>query len=155
MRIGILNDLAARGIEIDVFGNNWNKYSLHRNIHFKGYASGEELWKNLRVYRVQLNLMRTHNLGSHNMRSFEIPAIGGIQLAPDTVDHRSFFKPEEEIFLFKNAEDCYNQIAKILSLDSVKAAEIRMAARNRCLLSGYSYSDRTNQLVAILNSHFS
>lgn len=145
-RLKFLNELARRGIEIDVFGANWDIRKLHRNISFRGYAGYDELWINLRRYRIQLNLMRIHNADSHNMRSFEIPAIGGIQLAPDTPDHRNYFLPGKEIFLFRNIDDCVAQINKLLSMTSEEARVIRESARNRSLVSGYGYLDRAREL---------
>ena len=55
-------------------------------------VESSDFWKVLRKYRVQLNLMRPHNLDSHNMRSIEVPAVGGIGLFPDTPDHERFFE---------------------------------------------------------------
>jgi spore maturation protein CgeB len=146
-RLKFLNELASKGIEIDVYGANWDTGKLHRNISFMGYAGHDDLYINLRRYRVQLNLMRVHNPASHNMRSFEIPAIGGIQLAPDTPDHCSYFLPEKEIFLFRDVDECALQINKLLSLSSEEAGLIRGSARNRCLISGYSYCDRARELA--------
>ena len=42
--------------------------------------------------------MRIHNPDSHNMRSFEVPGVGGIMVAPDTKEHRIFFEVGKEIF---------------------------------------------------------
>lgn len=89
-RAAFLEQLAAKGIEIDVFGNNWQKFVSHKNIITHTPVYGNEQWKTLRKYRIQLNIMRPHNLNSHNMRTFEIPGIGGIQVAPFTKEHREF-----------------------------------------------------------------
>ena len=148
-RAAFLMSLADRGIAIDVYGNKWNKFVQHPNITiFPPVIYGIELWKILRKYRVQLNLMRIHNLDSHNMRSFEVPAIGGIMLAPDTKEHRMFFENEKEVFLFTNAETCVHQIKKILSLSSGDAGRIRENARRRSLDSGYSYKNRAHFALA-------
>ena len=93
-------------------------------------------WKTLRKYRVQLNLMRPHNPDTHNMRSFEVPGVGGIQLAPDTDDHKTYFEPGKEIFLYKNLEECTSQIKKILALNTEDARKIRDHARMRSIDSG-------------------
>src|SRR5947207_2020499 len=83
----VFNALANADLPVDVYGNHWNQYKLNKKINVFGPAYGTTFWKTLRRYRVQLNLMRPHNLGSHNMRSIEVPAIGGIGLFPNTPDH--------------------------------------------------------------------
>ena len=83
------------------------------------------------------------------MRSFEIPAIGGIQLAPDTIENRSFFENGKEIFLYKNFEECVQMIDYLLAISFEKANAIRIEARKRSLNSRYSYSDRTDDVLRI------
>jgi len=154
-RADFLNALAEQGIELDVYGNNWKKFIQHKNITiFPPVIYGDEFWKTLRKYRVQLNLMRSHNLDSHNMRSFEVPGIGGIMLAPDTTEHRMFFENEKEVFLFSDAVSCGEQIKKVIFLSKLQANQIREAARNRSLHSGYSYKDRTLYALKEIRSFF-
>ena len=63
-------------------------------------ASRPDFWRKNQEYRVQLNLFRQYNEGSHNMRTFEIPAVGGIQLTEYSTEQADFFKEGEEIFSF-------------------------------------------------------
>jgi spore maturation protein CgeB len=152
-RAAFINDLAAQGIELDVYGTNWKKFLSHSNITiYPPVVYGDELWKTLRRYRVQLNLMRIHNLDSHNMRSFEVPGIGGIMLAPDTKEHRMFFENEKEIFLYSDISTCAEQIKKIISLSSQNAFQIRENARNRSVNSGYDYRNRTLYALSEIKS---
>ncbi len=148
-RADFLKGLADRGIQLDLYGAGWDKFIRHPNIKtFPSVVYGIDLWKILRRYRVQLNLMRVHNLDSHNMRSFEVPAIGGIMLAPDTKEHRIFFENGKEVFLFSDIENCCGQINRLLSLDGASIDKIRQNARNRSLNSGYSYKHRANYALA-------
>ena len=146
-RAAFITSLAEEGIQTDVFGNDWQKYISHQNVTVHKTVEGDEFWKTLYKYRVQLNLMRPHNLTTHNMRSIEIAGIGGIQLAPDTEDHRQYFIPEKEIFLYKEMGDCILQIKKILALSHSAAEEIRQNAHRRSANSGYSYKDRARQAL--------
>jgi len=150
LRASLIQSLANNGIEIDVYGNDWNIFLIHKNITSHPPVYGEEQWKTLRKYRVQLNLMRIHNLDSHNMRSFEVPGIGGIQLAPDTKEHRLFFEADKEIFLYKTVEECVSKIEYLLSLTTERANEFRVYAREACLNKKYSYKDRALQVLEVL-----
>ncbi|HSZ84779.1 MAG TPA: glycosyltransferase, partial [Puia sp.] len=123
-RAAFLKKLLDNGNAIDIYGNDWNKFINHPNASLFPPVYGNELWKILRRYRVQLNLMRIHNINSHNMRSFEIPAVGGIMIAPDTPEHKMFFENEKEIFLFKNLNECVEKIHHVLNLTADDANQI-------------------------------
>lgn len=140
-----INSLAKMNILIDVYGQGWNKFISSKNINVHDAVYGNSFWKIMRRYRVQLNLMRPHNLRSHNMRTFEVPGVGGIQLAPDTIDHRTYFVPNREILLFSSLLECSNRITDLLSLPVASANAIRNAARERSLSSAYSYRERAHQ----------
>jgi spore maturation protein CgeB len=153
-RAEFLTRLAEEGIELDVYGNDWHKFVSHPNIKISKPVYEENFWLILRKYRVQLNLMRPHNLDSHNMRSFEVPGIGGIQLAPATPDHQLYFDVDKEIFLYTDTKESISQIKKILSLSPEEANVIREQARKRSLLSGYTYKDRSKQLLQQIRKIF-
>ncbi|WP_315819860.1 glycosyltransferase [Paraflavitalea speifideaquila] len=144
-----IQELAERGVEIDLFGNHWERFVSHNGISIFPPVYSNDFWKVLYRYRIQLNIMRVHNLESHNMRSFEVPGIGGIQLAPDTPEHRLFCS-WKEIFLYKGISECITTIEKLLSLTAEQAREIRSNAQARCVQSGYSYHDRALQALEAL-----
>ncbi len=149
-RAKLIQSLANKGIEIDVFGYRWEKFVKHQNIKCFNTVSNNELWYTLRKYRIQLNIMRPHNLNAHNMRTFEIPGIGGIQLAPNTLDHQLFFEEGKEIFLYKNVEECVSKINYLLLLSTAKANEFRVFARAAAINNRHSYKDRAMQVMEVL-----
>jgi spore maturation protein CgeB len=142
-RAKFLIQLADAGIKIDLFGNNWNKFVSHSNFTIYEPVFEEKFWEILYRYRVQLNIMRIHNENSHNMRTFEIPGIGGIQLAPRTKEHELFFLEGKEIFLYDGVVDCVKNIKKILSMKTGEAFIVRQQVRKRCIECHYSYQDRS------------
>jgi len=149
-RSKFITQLAKMNVTIDVFGNGWKKYVNHSNIRMCLPVYGDDFWRTLRQYRVQLNLMRPHNLSSHNMRTFEAAGIGAIQLAPATKDHQLYFKENEEIFLFNDVKSCADKIRKIKDLSIEKANTIRRNSRQRSLEDGYSYERRSAQALSFL-----
>lgn len=150
-RAEFIMDLARHGVEIDLYGNNWAGFLNHDLIRIFPPVYNSDFWKTLYRYRVQLNLMRIHNENSHNMRSFEVPGVGGIQLAPDTPEHREFFVPGKEIFLFTGVDDCTKQLHQLLALSQQEAAAIRKQARHRSVQAEYSYRGRAQQALGIMN----
>ena len=149
-----ITQLADAGLPIDVYGNNWKKFVRHNNISIHNSVFGTEFWKVLRKYRVQLNLMRPHNPDSHNMRSFEVPGVGGIMLAPMTKEHPEFFAADKEAFFYRNLEEAVEKARHLIQLSEKEAGEIRSAARSRSLSSGYSYRDRTIFAYSKINELF-
>lgn len=147
-RASFIAALADSGHDIDVYGHGWRKFLKHDRIGVHDAVFDGEFWNTLRKYRVQLNIMRPHNPDSHNMRSFEVPGIGGIQLAPHTPDHCEYFVPEKEIFLYTDISSCQTQISKLMNLSTQEANEVREASRSRSLDSGYSYKSRATQVFA-------
>jgi hypothetical protein len=150
-RLSFLNRIANGGIEIDLYGE-WDEKKLHKNIHFAGKLPRNKLSTTIQKYRIQLNILRKHNERSHNMRTFEIPSNGGIQLAPATDDHTLFFTENEEIFIYEDNQDCINKISYLMSMPFNEANEIRMLAKKRCVGSGYSYENRTAMLYNYLKN---
>jgi spore maturation protein CgeB len=145
-RVNFLNDLAALGLKIDVYGENWKSFKLNKSININPPKYGQEFWRTLQQYAVQLNLLRPHNFNSHNMRSFDIPGSGGIMLAPSTKDHFNFFKEDNEIFLYDSLEMAFNKANQILSLTFNERLLIRKNARNSSL-KYHSYAHRVNLLI--------
>ncbi len=153
IRVSFIRELVKEKIRIDLYGHGWNKYIESNNLcKIYGPVYGADFWKTVRQYRVQLNIFRKHNEGAHNMRTFEIPAVGGLQLAPDTEEHRSFFQDQKEIFLYSDVPDCIQLIQKITTMDDAAIAAIRAHAKERSIKSGYAYKKRAGQAFTHIQS---
>lgn len=137
--------LGGSGVAIDVFGP-MNRYARRLlgtpNIRLTETVFGTDFWRAIRAYRVQLNFFREHNHGSHNQRTFEVPAAGGILLTPDSAEQREFFDADREVHFYETTQGMREQILRLLSISTSTAARMRLAARERSLTSGYSYADR-------------
>lgn len=151
-RVHFLNCLADMGVEIDVYGENWTRFKLNLKITSNSARYGQQFWSVLQNYAVQLNLLRPHNLHTHNMRSFDIPGAGGIMLAPITPDHSNFFIPNKEIFLFTDASDACQKINDILALTFWERFSIREAAREKAIRL-HSYHSRVEELLKEINAN--
>ena len=141
LRARIIHRLGDAGVPVDVYGYNWKNFIRENgNIRIYNAIFGDVFWQKLRQYRVQLNIFRPHNAGSHNMRSFEIPAAGGIMLAPDSPEHRTFFVHGEEAFFYQSEEEIERYCRELLAMENV--GPIREKARKRSVSEDYSYRNR-------------
>ncbi|KAI94477.1 hypothetical protein T281_10810 [Rhodomicrobium udaipurense JA643] len=149
LRRAAVQALLDAGIPVDVFGPRWLKHMKpSAQLGIYGPVFGEDMHRAMRRYRVQLNFFRPHNLDSHNMRTFEVPASGGIMLAEDSPEHRDFFEADREAFFFRDVDEMAAKAHRILELPRLDAEQIREAARRRCDTGGYSYAERARALRA-------
>jgi spore maturation protein CgeB len=145
IRVNAIKSLLENGIEVDLYGHDWDKHitpGTHKNLHIFDAVYGLAYWNTARQYRLQLNVFRPHNIGSHNMRTFEIPAVGGIMLAPDSPEHRAFFEADKEAFYYDDAASMIQKAKEILEMPLAEAEMIRKNARAKSLAAHYDYRSR-------------
>ncbi|MEO0981629.1 MAG: glycosyltransferase [Pseudomonadota bacterium] len=151
-RVRTLRALSGAGVPVDVYGHGWARHwrALGGARIFPA-AEGEDLYPVLRAYRVQLNLFRPHNVGAHNMRSFEVPAAGGVMLAPASPEHERFFEDGGEAIYFSGERDMIGKAKALLAKGVWEIQRLRNRARRRSAVSGYHYRDRARAALAILS----
>jgi spore maturation protein CgeB len=160
IRIRAIRKLLANECAIDLYGFGWEKFfephdflTIHQPRKPNSFwADPVEFWKVLRQYRVQLNFFRPHNEGSHNLRSFEVPAVGGILLTPASVEQQQFFTVGEEIFFYRDDQSLIEQARWLMRQDPHRIGSVRNSARNRSISMDYSYKRRTADLLTALNN---
>lgn len=138
-RADLLRMIVAEGIPTYVNGNHWNRWlEPSPNLVIGEPLVGREIQEFMRRYRVQLNPLRPHNQGSHNMRSAEIPAVGGIMLTNESDEHTGMFQPDEAAFYFANNIQMIQKVESILNLSDESAKLVRDAARQASIANHYS-----------------
>ena len=89
-----------------IFGTGWQHSSEtffhHKNIVSKEIDRNQIIKEISRSYAV-INIFREQNYRSHNMKTFEIPAYGGIQFSQYSKEVSSFFKNNRSIFFYSSA----------------------------------------------------
>jgi hypothetical protein len=118
-----------------VFGNGWPKIEgvdVRPPVFGIGFCEivGEAKWN--------LNLLRPQNARSHNMRTFELVGAGGVQVAPQTDDHRRFLGGDSRTVLFQSEDE----LESILRSDPYARPP-----RLPTLLAGHTYRDRAEQIL--------
>ncbi|PCJ25991.1 MAG: hypothetical protein COA97_06690 [Flavobacteriales bacterium] len=150
-RAKIIDLLLEHDIPVDVYGNGWNKFiTSNKNLTIFGPVYTKEFNTTAQKYRIQLNVFRPHNIGSHNMRTFEMPALGCIMLAPSSKEHLELFGNGKEAFYYENEIDLIEKCTYIMTLFVSEVKTIQMNAYNRSISSNYSYKDRAAQVLKIV-----
>jgi spore maturation protein CgeB len=149
----VIEQLIDAGLEVDVYGPAWKRFiQPSARVHIADAVYQQDFWSTLRKYRVQVNIFRSQNFNSHNMRSFEIPAIGGIMLSPYTDEQIEFFQEGAEAFFYRNAVELVEKAKHILALSAAGATEIRVGALERSIKSDYSYKNRSQLALRYIRS---
>lgn len=152
-RAEFITAFCKAGLKVDVYGNDWLRYiKPMENLGLHSSIVGDEYWRLLRQYRIQLNIYRPHNIDSHNMRTFEIPAVGGIMLTPESSEVANFFEEGKEVLFFKDLDEAILKATRALKMSQTEVLSIRKAARARSVNSGYSFLNRSNQLYNLLSN---
>lgn len=136
--------------QLKVFGHGWERVgrkSPLRPLIESGNLYGYELRSVVRSVAGCINLLRPQNRSSHNMRTFEVPAMGGLQLLPRTADHQKWFPDGSASLMFSDAAALRTCIDLALSGGS-RLQSIRTEGERR--VAGHSYDDRAKTLVSWL-----
>ncbi|MCX5720883.1 MAG: glycosyltransferase [Nitrospirae bacterium] len=149
-RESILTELAD--YDLRIFGNNWDRVSKNsplfqrivpRNIY------GEDLSRVMYSSSVCLNLLRAQNVGAHNMRTFEIPAMGGLMLATRSDEQHEFFPEEAGSLMFADIKDLRGKLDRAIGDESLAR---RIRDRGAELVQRHSYTERARDLIHIISA---
>jgi len=120
----------------------------NKNINISsGMIDGIKLSKINNEYSISLNIMRKQDLNSHNMKTFEIPAMNGLLLTRRNTEQNTLFKENVFCYMYKDYKELRKKIKDILT-DSVKANIIRKAAHSK--VRQFSYENRLKFLLSNL-----
>jgi spore maturation protein CgeB len=152
-RANTIKRIAHSKQNIDVYGYNWKRFlKANDQIRIFDQVLNFDYWRTLRKYRLQLNVFRPHNFNSHNMRTFEIPACGGIQAAPSSDENKYFFEAGKEIYLFRNDEELISVCDLVINMSAQEANQVRINSRSRVVSNRDSYQNSAQYVADIMKS---
>jgi spore maturation protein CgeB len=119
--------------------DRWNRKALY----------GAEFAQLCRQAKLSFNFVRTeNNRSSHNMRTFEIPACGGLALVNQTEEQLAFFKENEEMIFFQSESDLITKVRSVLQ----NAERIPQLKANALKASkGHAYQSRAKAIGALIS----
>jgi spore maturation protein CgeB len=143
--------LAKRGLVITVWGPGWEPYvNIHPNLKINaGWVLAADAAKIFSGTKVNLHFLRKVARDLQTTRSVEIPACGAFMLAERTVEHLGLFTEGVEAEFFDDLEELMGKIQYYI-VNSNHRKAIAAAGYQRCIISGYSYPYRLNQILCAL-----
>jgi hypothetical protein len=149
MRESILSGLADFNIKI--FGNGWdsvrNSAELGRAIASTSPIIGQDLANIIARSAVCLNILRPQNYGSHNMRTFEIPGMGGLMLTTRSQEQEEFFPDGDGCLMYSEFDELRFQMERALA-DQRLRKRIKKAAF--ALATNHSYAERARSVARMV-----
>ena len=151
-RVKLIKSIVNSGISIDLYGNYWaNITKSWENSAVKAFGPvyGNDFWRILNKYRFQLNILRPHNIDSHNMRSYEIAAVGSIGLHPDNQEHKLMYQHGINAFLY-NKNNLIETLVTIFNLSTQTVEGISKKAKDTAETKGFHYENRAKAVSEII-----
>jgi spore maturation protein CgeB len=131
--------------KINIFGNSWGLNSTNHIV--RRFVHGLQLSRIISKSFISINILREQNQGSHNMKTFEIPAMGGLLLTTRSYEQNVFFPENRASVMFNNVKELQDKIDFLLNNE-----KIAMKIRNRGfkLSKKHSYINRAKYLLNII-----
>ncbi|MCM8799416.1 MAG: glycosyltransferase [Candidatus Omnitrophica bacterium] len=140
--------------DLGIWGENyWKKFCKNKELKKKWRkkaAYGIEQAKILNSSKISLNILRAQNKGSHNMRTFELPACGAFVISERSPEIEEFFKEDKELVLFSSSEELKEKIRYYLKNEE-KRNEIAYNGFRRCIESEYTYQARAKRILEVFD----
>jgi spore maturation protein CgeB len=136
------------------------RFNILRSLNYKNLLIAGSNWKNIESLQkpifekelstiisnslVSINILRDQCKNSHNMRTFEIPAMGGLMLTTRSKQQNFFFKEDKECLMFSGKRELQKKIKYIIeNKKKIKEFKDRAYLKSR----RHSYTNRSKYLI--------
>ena len=146
-RLEVLKKIKLKKI---IYGGNWKRILSKGLTDSKIYNHifGKKLQELISKSKISLNILRKQNLGSNNMRTFEILGSNGLMLTTRSKEQNMFFKENKACFMYSNAEEL-NKKVKFIINNPRKSEKVRRCGN--LLVRKHSYLNRVKFLMNKVN----
>jgi hypothetical protein len=143
---------AIRRHSVSLWGNRWSRLTpevQQRHVVHKQPLFGLAVSDVYARAAVCLNVIDDLNMPGHNMRTFEVPASGGVMLAQYTAEQAEFFPEDVAAAYYRTREELDDKLDRLVS-----DAEYRERLRyNAVVRAGeHTYDKRVRSMLADLGA---
>lgn len=141
-------------LAIEVYGTYWKERCIDKSVrkYVKGNGLlGQALGRYFNRSRINLNVIDSTNYPAANMRFFEIPTAGGLQLSSTCPEQEGEFRHKEEVVYFSEEKQLLEGVEWMLQ-NPEKCTAIRINAHSKVHL-GHTYSHRFKSILDMIHSH--
>jgi spore maturation protein CgeB len=130
-----------------IYGSAWERVAARSRLApciAKQTVQGADFARVVARSLISLNLFRPQNAGAHNMRSFEIPAMGGCMLGDRSAEQAEFLPEGDGCLAFDGDDEMVAAVGRALRSP---AESLRIRARARQLVEPHTYVARVRQVL--------
>ncbi len=138
-------------LRIEIHGGYWKRNCMDRGVLAKWKGNGlfgEDLSAHFNRSMININVIDDTNYPAANMRFFEIPASGGLELCSSCPEMEVEFTHKREVVYFENELDAINNVEWIIN-NPDEAHKIRSEAQSK-IVSTHNYTTRLSRIVKLL-----
>lgn len=144
-RLSIINNI--KKYSINIYGNGWTFKEIF-NHNYNNFIFRKKLSSIIGKSAISINILRQQDVGSHNMKTFEIPAMGGLMLTTRSAEQNNFFPENKGCFMFDDTKELEKKIEYILNNPKI-AKKVRIKGIK--LSKFHTYYNRINKILKNIN----
>jgi spore maturation protein CgeB len=129
-------------IKLNIFGNSWSSNLPNHSINT--FVHGKKLMDIIAKSYASINILRKQNLTSHNMKTFEIPAMGGLLVTTRSKEQNLFFPENKGSIMFSSVNELEK---KILFLRKNQNIAVNIRKKGFELSHKHSYKNRAKYIL--------
>ncbi|HAJ35403.1 MAG TPA: hypothetical protein DCL15_06885 [Chloroflexi bacterium] len=139
--------------DVKIWGLDWGRRA-------RDHAAIQKAWQGRPLYekefalalatsQINLNIIDDTNYPAANMRFFEIPTAGGLQVCSACPEMENSFRHEDTVFYYRSLAELPAILRQLL--DDTKICNQVKTAASQLLLSQHTYKHRSEMILRLLN----
>lgn len=144
-RASILEGIAD--LPLIIFGGGWGGLPMRSPLRRRltgQVAVGAHLRRVTTSSAACLNILRAQNYGSHNMRTFEVPAMSGVMITHRSAEQQEFFPENQASLMYHGRDELRERVREALSQGEHMTAMRRAALEHS---RAHTYVERARQVL--------
>ncbi|MBR8833975.1 MAG: glycosyltransferase [Stigonema ocellatum SAG 48.90 = DSM 106950] len=134
--------------KLGLYGGYWHKNKQLKQFSH-GVVFGDVFCTVVHNCKINIGLVRRANKDGHSMRSYEIPACGGVGIYEDTPEHRDLFQGYPEYGFFTSPEDLADKCNWLLE-HPVEREQMRLLGIQLIVTEGNTYVARLKTILELV-----
>ncbi|MDR3580284.1 MAG: glycosyltransferase [Oryzomonas sp.] len=145
---------ASPNINLKIWGPDWGRRCKGKPNILKSWQGrplyAQEFAATVALSKINLNIIDDTNYPAANMRFFEIPCAGGLQVCSQCPEMEDEFKHGETAFYYRSMGELPEMVRSLLKNDSLRKHVAQKA--NEIILKKHTYIHRVGQILDLLFS---
>ena len=140
------------GLDLKIWGPEWDRRCAANARVLKAWQGrplvGAEFSAAVATSKVNLNIIDPSNPSAANMRFFEIPVAGGLQVCSACPEMSGVFRDREHLFYYQEAAELRTLLHRLLAQEPLRRTVA--AAGHALALSAHTYRHRAERILTVL-----